>query len=264
MMHAKTSDGRVYAFVRMCTKVRTIDELNRLIQGDLRELLPHEMAAYGLVSISDWQTSQFVNVSFPEDYMRSVRSAEVLRLVARMADKEWHEPEFFTIDELSRLAPAEWMQAARDHDLRNIAWHAVRDVGGVSAAYFKFSRLHFTRSAAEVKECLTVVVPHLYAALSNVLADTKTEKPIELREADVRDIFISAGERTKRLSAREAEVLTWLYYGKTNSEIAGVLNTSVFTVKNHVQNILMKLGANNRTQAVCYAIRAGLLRAREL
>ena len=52
------------------------------------------------------------------------------------------------------------------------------------------------------------------------------------------------------LSAREEEILTWVSEGRTNVEISMILTISAFTVKNHVQRIIKKLGAANRTEAV--------------
>ncbi len=51
------------------------------------------------------------------------------------------------------------------------------------------------------------------------------------------------------LTLREWEVLGWVSRGFTNREIARVLALSEHTVKNHVRNILHKLGAKNRTAA---------------
>jgi len=58
------------------------------------------------------------------------------------------------------------------------------------------------------------------------------------------------------LSLREEEVLRWLSQGMSNKEIASQLNLAEGTVKNHVSNILGKMGVQDRTQAA--------LRAREL
>lgn len=51
------------------------------------------------------------------------------------------------------------------------------------------------------------------------------------------------------LSAREEEVLLWVSQGKTNLEISKILAVSLFTVKNHLQRIMDKLNATNRTEA---------------
>jgi DNA-binding CsgD family transcriptional regulator len=61
------------------------------------------------------------------------------------------------------------------------------------------------------------------------------------------------------VTRREIEILGWIKEGKTTSDIAGILNLSPFTVKNHVQNILKKLGARSRSHAVAQAMGLGLL-----
>jgi DNA-binding CsgD family transcriptional regulator len=65
--------------------------------------------------------------------------------------------------------------------------------------------------------------------------------------------------RRAKLTPRQVEVLRWLCQGKTNDEIAAILGISVFTVKNHVQRILVQLDASNRVQAASRASSAGLL-----
>jgi DNA-binding NarL/FixJ family response regulator len=60
------------------------------------------------------------------------------------------------------------------------------------------------------------------------------------------------------LTEREVEILQQMALGLTNQEIADVLVLSERTVRTHVTNILAKLGLSNRTQAVLYALRAGI------
>jgi DNA-binding NarL/FixJ family response regulator len=59
--------------------------------------------------------------------------------------------------------------------------------------------------------------------------------------------------RLETLTTRENEVLNLLAGGKSNSEIAEALFIGSETVKTHVANVLMKLGARDRVQAVIYA-----------
>jgi DNA-binding NarL/FixJ family response regulator len=66
---------------------------------------------------------------------------------------------------------------------------------------------------------------------------------------------------SEKLSERELQVLGLISHGKSNKEIAGLLFISEDTVKMHVKNILRKLRANDRTQAVVIAIQRGLLDA---
>jgi DNA-binding NarL/FixJ family response regulator len=61
------------------------------------------------------------------------------------------------------------------------------------------------------------------------------------------------------LTPREVEVLACVAKGMTNKHIAQHLGTASGTVKMHVQNILGKLGAGDRTRAVTIAIERGIL-----
>jgi NarL family two-component system response regulator LiaR len=61
------------------------------------------------------------------------------------------------------------------------------------------------------------------------------------------------------LSKREREVLELLAEGLSNAEIAERLFVSIAAVKYHVSNILSKLGATNRTEAVSLAMQHNLL-----
>lgn len=61
------------------------------------------------------------------------------------------------------------------------------------------------------------------------------------------------------LTPREREVLMLMGQGRSNSEIAAALSIAPRTAKVHVQNILSKLGATNRTEAVSIAVRQKLI-----
>jgi RNA polymerase sigma factor (sigma-70 family) len=57
------------------------------------------------------------------------------------------------------------------------------------------------------------------------------------------------------LSERELEVLFLVSQGKSNREIAEVLGLSEKTVRNHVSNLLEKLGKSNRIELATYAVK---------
>ena len=61
------------------------------------------------------------------------------------------------------------------------------------------------------------------------------------------------------LSARELQVLELIVQGLANKQIAYALEIAEHTVKNHVKNILSKLGAQDRTQAATAAIQRGIV-----
>ncbi len=59
------------------------------------------------------------------------------------------------------------------------------------------------------------------------------------------------------LTIREMEVLTLIAEGMMNKQVAVTLGISAQTVKNHMAHILEKLGVNDRTAAVLYAVAQG-------
>lgn len=66
--------------------------------------------------------------------------------------------------------------------------------------------------------------------------------------------------QSSELTDRELEVLQLLVQGNTNRDISEALCVAEGTVKFHVRNILDKLGAGDRTQAVTIALKRGLAR----
>ena len=68
---------------------------------------------------------------------------------------------------------------------------------------------------------------------------------------------LSAGTPARLLSlgltAREAEVLFWAAHGKSNAEVAAILQTCLSTVKKHMVNILFKTGLETRLIAALHA-----------
>lgn len=63
-------------------------------------------------------------------------------------------------------------------------------------------------------------------------------------------------EQSLQITNREAEVLLWVAHGKTNREIAEILEMSPRTVNKHLEQIYPKIGADNRTAAASIAIQS--------
>jgi two-component system NarL family response regulator len=75
------------------------------------------------------------------------------------------------------------------------------------------------------------------------------------------EVAAKLAQRIRRidLTARELEVLNEIAAGKSNQEIGAALFISEGTVKAHVNNLLSKLGVNDRTQAVVCAVQRGIV-----
>jgi len=70
------------------------------------------------------------------------------------------------------------------------------------------------------------------------------------RAPSVADATPGAIERALGVTAREAEILSWVVQGKTNPEIGTILGIQLTTVKKHLESVFTKLGVENRTAAV--------------
>jgi DNA-binding NarL/FixJ family response regulator len=110
-------------------------------------------------------------------------------------------------------------------------------------------------------------LPRLASAMRDVLDGGAALSPAmggKLFSA-MRDMLRHQGGATSRrpgLTGREVEILGLVGAGKTSKEIADELYISENTVRNHVRNILDKLGMKSRFEAVNWAYREGLINIR--
>jgi DNA-binding NarL/FixJ family response regulator len=70
---------------------------------------------------------------------------------------------------------------------------------------------------------------------------------------------VAAYAGDEALTPREIDVLRMIAAGSANKEIAAQLSISEETVKSRVKNILLKLGANDRTHAVTIGLKRGII-----
>ena len=83
--------------------------------------------------------------------------------------------------------------------------------------------------------------------------------PIHLLDGLVAHLRPRAPEIGTDLTIRELEVLRLLASGSSTKSMVDVMSVSVHTIRNHVRNVLAKLHANSRLEAVAVATRIGLL-----
>lgn len=74
----------------------------------------------------------------------------------------------------------------------------------------------------------------------------------EIRTRGVEDSY-------ELLTAREREILHLLAEGKSNKDIAALLNLSLFTVETHRRNLQEKLNLHSLAELILYAVRKGLI-----
>jgi len=87
----------------------------------------------------------------------------------------------------------------------------------------------------------------------------KTVLAPEAAQALVRAAGLQASQPGLDLTERQREILALMVEGLTNNEMAERLFLSPYTVRNHVSEILSKLGTSSRTEAAALAVRLGLV-----
>jgi len=108
-----------------------------------------------------------------------------------------------------------------------------------------------------------VALEELLDAVRSVAAGKTIVKPAVTQRllkglGKIRTDFSSL-EQPDPLTERETEILRLMAGGYSNKEIAGALNVAEGTVKNHVSNVLSKMGVRDRTRAVLKAFENGII-----
>ncbi len=117
---------------------------------------------------------------------------------------------------------------------------------GVSGYILKSAlETDLTRAVRAVAAGQQYLSPELSSVLIRALRD-RQDKP---EEPDVFD----------QLTQREKQVLQLIAHGKSNKEIASLLNLSVNTVAVHRANLMSTLGVHKAAELVLYAVRKGLV-----
>ncbi len=105
-----------------------------------------------------------------------------------------------------------------------------------------------------------------FSSLVQVVGSGGSELPREVQGRLVRDmaelqrtVLIPRGLTPSGLERREVEVLALIADGLDTAEIAEKMQYSERTVKNILSGVMARLGLRNRSHAVAYALRAGLL-----
>lgn len=216
------------------------------VHGPLQALIPHEILLCGVADESgQLQHEVFTACRYfrDEHFERVCHPAH--GLLPQLA-QEWQEscrPRL--IFPQSDETTTGWSTRLIELELKNIAYHGMRWTNGQIKGYASFSRVGIAFDA-RLELYLEILLPHVLGTLVRVLAN---ENRHSIQQS-----------RPSILTGRESEVLRWVSEGKTNDEIAVILNLSMLTVKNHLRHAMQKLHVRTRGQAVTKALSLGLLK----
>ena len=233
-------------------RVSTRQQLFVWTQSSFQALVPHEILICGVEDGS--RQGMVVHRFSASRYFRQEQFDVVAdplnglmpRLLA--AAERTREPVIFCPSPAHKPPDEDLSALVQGNELKNLAAQLVSGTRGTVEAFYVFARVMCPLDA-RLGYIIELLVPHLHIAFLRVLS---TE----------RNVLSSHTQRSGRLvTPRQEEILKLVKNGKTNSEIAELLECSPWTIKNHIQAILRKLGSNTRTHAISRAISLGILRA---
>lgn len=235
------------SFVRIVSEAALVSghrELERWLNGDLQEFLPHELL------IAAWGDFAEGALSF-EIASRLIGARTKQLACARMDDliqpfyEQWlradRKPVMLDTSILPSRACACPLHATLNA-MQSALVHGLRDqrVGHDSVYIALSSRCPMQQGSERNHSVIDALIGQLDVAFRRVPASS----------AEAMRQPLAAPSNSARLTRREEQILEHLCRGDTNLRIAAMLDISPFTVSNHIQRIFRKIGVNNRTQAV--------------
>lgn len=230
--------------IASAVEVQRRNQMFRWLEGEFQTVLPHRLLVCTLVDGegNPLVIDRFSSSPIPNEVLQEI-CAEGNGLISDLGETWFNSGArpLVLLPSSERYVP--FNSELTRLGLRACAVHGVLDHNKAAGSQFYFFGVPTDRPS-HVAYLLELLVPYLHTALIRVSASDQ-----EGGEA--------AGPAL--LSDREVSILELVQHGKNNVEIAAELVISPLTVKNHVQRILRKLGANNRAQAVGKAIALRIL-----
>jgi transcriptional regulator EpsA len=231
--------------IDLSLRVHTRVQVFSWAQGALQSMIPHEVLVCG---VQESRQSALRVDSFTTAPVDCMRLNELFRqdvsLVPHLI-KIWEENRCRAVLYETERGPLAGGSLAREFSrlgTGHILAHGTHDATGQMTSFFVFS---CRPGAVGPKQAYLadLIVPYLHAAWIRSMVTWPLDRT-------------GAGKPAKAglLTPREAQILQWIYHGKSNIEIGMILDISPLTVKNHVQKTLRKLNVLNRTQAVGKAL----------
>ncbi|MBW8799723.1 MAG: response regulator transcription factor [Streptomyces sp.] len=170
---------------------------------------------------------------------------DTIRCIARPTARTPTPSPGFTDEAAASPAPRVLMLTAAEQEAD--AWAALR-AGAGGFLLNDADPAELTAAIRVVAAGDAVITPGLTRALIDAVRQQHTVRPLPRTPGP------------GALTGRERDVLIAVASGWTNAEIAQWLSIAPTTVKTHVSNVLAKIGARARVQAVAFAYESGLIR----
>ena len=228
-------------------------------QSSFQQLLPHKIAICGVYERSRKQVrlEVFNSVLVPAAVLSSLADGQspLMQQIVSAWINNSGRPLVVKLSALSGRVTASAAEGLRSAGFTELLVHGVSRPQRASEieTIFVFASPGVVVSAMDASS-IDLLLPHLHSTYLRVQSFESENSAQRVPTASAPSGYSSAS-----ISEREEQVLCWVREGMSNQEIGVQLGISPLTVKNHVQKILRKLGANNRAQAVARAMSMNLL-----
>ena len=225
-------------FFNACEDTANLINFRDQIYPKINKILPHTRFACGALSTDDLHVADFINITFPSNYLDKIKKTSCPVMLRWLALKS---PTHIDTSTLSFQSSSEsWFNYFKQHNIKTLTVHGVLSINKKTIYFFVFGGVNDWTDYEIFM--LKLLVPQLYCMFT-----------------DLNDAFNSHINSKKILTPREEQVLKLICKGNSNAEVARTLYISSWTVKVHVSNVIAKLKASNRSHAVAKAIGLGLL-----
>lgn len=224
------------------------EEFEQLIKK-MNSLISFDFAMSGLAQLDvsgNIKSFEVVNISFPDQWLEIYLNKKYYKIdpifksnFSNFKTQYW--PNTYKIN----APPSELLSLSVDCGLRDGYTSGAKNLKGTEGSLFSICcKSSVARKSVEfhrrVEVILTHVIPHLHQALYRL-----TNQSIK--------------KNRNPLSTKEIEVLNWIKQGKTSWDISRILGISERTVNFHAANIMQKLDAVSRPQAIANAFQQRLI-----
>lgn len=228
--------------------IRRHSELLAWLQGELQHYLPHEILIAAWGNFTENLICYDIVSALPGVRTEYSNSRTLTPLLQGLFNR-WVElgKSPYTLDAgdsgfLLEGGGLQYSLGKALRGMRSLLVHGLTDKrSNQDCLYVIFS---LERKLHESLGAMQILLPYLDTALCQVTPLVHPESNAPVLTDQPKD-----GEYWG-LSKREIEIMNWVRIGKTNLEIAAILGTSVFAIKNHLQHIFKALNVATRMQAV--------------
>jgi DNA-binding CsgD family transcriptional regulator len=196
---------------------------------------------------SEIDIGPYVNLSYPEEYVvQYMKSGMVLQ--DPVVTTAFSSPGVYYLADLieavsihseENLMRSKSYQFTQSFEIKEGYSSSVNNVHAGTTSVFSFMAPRLSRDE-RTEIILAIISPHLHEALRRIFA-------------------VARRVHDNPLTLREQEILQWVKEGKSSWQVSMILSISEATVKFHIKNILRKLDATTRAQAVASAMQRGYI-----